>query len=232
MIPKATINQATAQDDPQKHSGSPNGSHNECYIPNLNRNQNRSRKEEALADFSASERSAFEARFWSKVDRSRGAAGCWLWTGAPGDAYGHGAITITVATGQYYPIYAHRAAWFLEHGSFPPAPLKICHRCDVAACVNPAHLFVGAQKVNLEDARRKGRLNPGAHLIKVSDAGLADIRARYLPRVNGKKLAAEYGISLVHVMRIINGTARVKPSAKWPFQSVHFRQIPIRGEVA
>jgi hypothetical protein len=160
-----------------------------------------------VEDWSADEREAIEARFWTKVNKD-GANGCWLWTASTTGRLKHGQFTFRI-DGQQFHVYAHRVAYELTHGPIQNG-LNVCHHCDVPRCVNPAHLFLGTQPDNLNDARRKGRLVDGRHLIKVDDAGMADIRRRYVPRKNGKQLAAQYGITLVHLLRIVNGTARVR----------------------
>lgn len=33
----------------------------------------------------------------------------------------------------------------------------VLHKCDVRACVNPEHLFIGTQKDNVDDMMRKNR---------------------------------------------------------------------------
>lgn len=108
----------------------------------------------------------------------------------------------------------------------------VLHQCDVAICVRPDHLFLGTQPDNLNDARRKGRLVDGRHLIKVSDGGMADICRRYVPRKNGKQLAAEYGITLVSLLRIVAGTQRVKRVPAPVLERVPHVQVPVMDEVA
>lgn len=168
------------------------------------------------------------ARFWAKVHQTDG---CWLWMGARGDRFGHGAFSYrSEPSGPQHHVYAHRFAWTITHGPILDN-LCVLHRCDVPACVNPDHLFLGTQPDNLLDARQKGRLVPGRHLIKVSDAGIADIQRRYVPRHNGKQLAAEYGITLVSVLRIVNGTQR-QPKAPQPvLERVPHVLLPVRGDL-
>lgn len=166
------------------------------------------------------------ARFWAKVNKTQT---CWLWQGAKGDRFGHGAVAYRPeGQSRQVHVYAHRFSWTLTHGPIPDN-LSVLHACDVPACVNPNHLFLGTQSDNLTDARQKGRLVDGRHLIKVSDAGIADIRAHYRPRHNGKQLAAQYGITLISLLRIVNGTQRVSRSV---FERVPSVQLPILGEVA
>ena len=111
-------------------------------------------------------------RFWALVDRS---GDCWLWLGGRTSAgYGLTAGSLTDRRE-----YAHRIAYNLAHGAFPPDKL-VLHRCDNPACFNPEHLFLGTQLDNLADCEAKGRrrgpqgiAHPRARL---SDSIVADIR--------------------------------------------------------
>ena len=85
------------------------------------------------------------ARFEAKVDRS---GECHLWTAAT--TRGYGQINI-----EGRPVVAHRVAWYLEYGEWPPQ--WVLHRCDVRACVRIDHLFEGNAQANAADMVAKGR---------------------------------------------------------------------------
>jgi hypothetical protein len=86
-------------------------------------------------------------RFDEKVDKT---GDCWMWTGAIG-GNGYGSIKHEGKT-----VRAHRVSHELHIGPIPEG-MMVCHRCDVRACVNPAHFFLGTNLDNMRDMYSKGR---------------------------------------------------------------------------
>lgn len=80
------------------------------------------------------------AAFWSKVDAT---GDCWEWTGKRNrDGYGEHCFG-----GRSHR--AHRRSWELLVGPIPD-DLTLDHRCRVRHCVNPDHLEVVTQAVQVE----------------------------------------------------------------------------------
>jgi hypothetical protein len=138
------------------------------------------------------------ARFWDKID-CRGPDECWPWI-AKANVHGYGADQICFGK----KMLAHRAAWKLANGEFPPVPKGqrswvVMHTCDNPPCCNPAHLQLGTYADNSRDMSDKGRwgvrdLRVGsAHgNAKLTEEQVAAIRQSALS--NGE-LAEQYGVT-------------------------------------
>jgi hypothetical protein len=85
------------------------------------------------------------------------ADGCWIFTGSL-SVWGYGHVRHNGKT-----VIASRLAWETAHGPIPDG-MRVCHRCDVPACCNPDHLFLGTDKANTRDAMAKGRFKGASFL--------------------------------------------------------------------
>jgi hypothetical protein len=159
-------------------------------------------------------------RFLSKVNKAEN--GCWLWTGAR-DKCGYGQASIKDDRNKHHTTQAHRFSWLLHHGEIPSG-LCVCHHCDMPACVNPGHLFLGTHDDNMKDAARKGRMPKGdrhwSHdghgaawsgesnpVAKLTAIQVSEIRARYEPGVVRQvDLAREYGVCTSTIHYILKRT--------------------------
>jgi hypothetical protein len=104
-------------------------------------------------------------RFWPKVQKA-GPDDCWIWWGAlrkprktlPSNTVVKSAYGAFNLHGAKTSVHAHRAAWIITHGKIPPGKF-VCHTCDNRRCVNPAHLWLGTAKDNMQDCSQKMRCN-------------------------------------------------------------------------
>jgi hypothetical protein len=109
-------------------------------------------------------------RFERFIDRT-GPGGCWMWRGTLG-AGGYGYFCAPDPFGRR----AHRISYALYRGPIPEG-LYVCHHCDVCACVNPDHLFVGTAEDNARDRDAKGRHRASPHHPTGQKLIAEDVRA-------------------------------------------------------
>jgi hypothetical protein len=152
-------------------------------------------------------------------------SGCWLWLG-PYNHSGYGTFSFMGRT-----TGAHRASYVLHRGDFDRS-LFVCHKCDVRACVNPDHLFLGTAQDNNRDCLKKRRFawfsrpeqavenlakarlicfenNSSARGELAGNAHLTEADVRAMKSLNGKlfqrEIGALYGVTQATVSRILHG---------------------------
>jgi hypothetical protein len=139
-------------------------------------------------------------KFMARV-RQDPVTGCWLWTAhISGDGYG-------CANFSHQQRKAHRLAWQLFRGKIPIRKI-VCHKCDVRACVNPDHLFLGKPAENAADMKRKGRSRSGekSPSCKLSAETVLKIKALLAEdRWYMTEIARQFGISHQTVSDIKKG---------------------------
>lgn len=145
-------------------------------------------------------------RFWRHVHPEPN-SGCWLWSGAHTRGYGQMARP-------------HEGSRLATHISLRlagrPVPVGkiVCHHCDIPACVNPDHLFIGTHRDNSDDKREKGRATlprpmPGSLHPKavLSEESVRAVKRDLASGLQQKAIAGALGVSKSLINRIAVGKA-------------------------
>lgn len=119
------------------------------------------------------------------------ATGCLIWQRAR-SGRGYGMIWVNGAMR-----CATRVTWELIHGPIPSGQF-VCHRCDNPPCVNPDHLFLGANADNVQDMLRKGRF-----VSRLDPSAIREIRRLAALGENYGQIARKFCIHLSTVGRIV-----------------------------
>jgi hypothetical protein len=140
-------------------------------------------------------------RFWSKVAMGD-INDCWLWTSNVNTS-GYGTFSMQRKGIRQRMFYAHRLAYFFTLGDIPKG-IDVCHSCDNRLCVNPAHLFLGDRKANVQDCVTKCRHSHGERhtSAKLTEA---DAIAILSDRRTQEVIAELYGIHQMTVSDLKRG---------------------------
>jgi hypothetical protein len=127
-------------------------------------------------------------------------SGCWLWTGAR-DSSGYGSFGINEERWR-----ASRLAYHFFRGVIPEGA-HVLHRCDVRLCVNPNHLFLGDNAINLADMRAKGRQVRGEQqgASRLTQQQVREIKRRIAAGDCKPRIAADFGVTRGAIWHIAVG---------------------------
>lgn len=124
--------------------------------------------------------------------------GCWIFTGA-WNRDGYGSIRYAGKT-----IGAHRIAYEAFIGPIPEG-MSVLHSCDVRACVNPDHLWLGTQDDNVQDMIAKGRQNFCSN-VKLTEEQVGQIKELALEnKLTMEEIGELFGVSDTTVCFIKHG---------------------------
>ena len=127
--------------------------------------------------------------------------GCWIFKGTK-SGYGYGWLKFDGKD-----VFAHRLSLRLSGVEIPDG-MYVCHSCDVKACCNPEHLFIGTPAQNTKDAVRKGRhakqLGSKNGFSILNETSVSEIK-RLLGTVTQAKIASMYGVSPRTICHIAAG---------------------------
>lgn len=164
-------------------------------------------------------------QFLKHVDIPENKESCWPWKGCK-NKKGYGQLSRR-ENGIDLALYSNRFTYELFYGPIPEG-FQVCHSCDVPACVNPQHLWIGTNKENAHDAMKKGRQwwqkpnrprrflsTEGRHKLSVQRQGqknpaakltekqVRNIRAEHRAGTGRKELAIKYGVVLSMIGLIV-----------------------------
>lgn len=130
-------------------------------------------------------------------------SGCWLWEKALlKDGYGASHIPRTLAAGSRSR-RAHRLSYEAFTGQIPDG-MMVLHKCDVPACCNPEHLFLGTSADNSADMKAKGRQarGDGNGRAKLTESDVRDVLQRLAAGEKQQSIADSLGVEQQVISRI------------------------------
>jgi len=96
---------------------------------------------------------------------------------------------------------SHRASYLIHKGQIPKG-FFVLHRCDNPSCSNPDHLFLGNNKINMQDMARKNRTKIKT---KLSQEQVNEIREFINLGLTLVKIAKKFNVSDVAIHNIKRG---------------------------
>ena len=141
------------------------------------------------------------AEKFQKFYQAKNVEQCWEYSGS---LYrnGYGRFSVGLKG-----VLAHRVAFYIANG-FITSQL-VLHKCDNRACVNPAHLYLGSQKDNMQDAVSRNRIRPcrgeQSYRSKLTEE---DVKHIFKLRAEGKsitEITTIFNVRRNHIGRVLSG---------------------------
>lgn len=134
--------------------------------------------------------------------------GCWLWSGARMFGTGYGTFQPIKRSAGGSTETTHRASYKLFRGEIPKG-MQVLHKCDVRACCNPDHLFLGTHKDNMADMAAKGRAaslrGSAAYAAKLTEAQVWEALARLEEGETCRQIGDRFGVDQCAINAIRRG---------------------------
>lgn len=134
--------------------------------------------------------------------------GCLEWDGSIDPISGYGRMWVGGTKGRNYPV--HRLSICVTDG-YDYQEINewlVRHQCNNRRCYRPSHLLLGDDKQNVLDrvfAGRSGVVKGEAnHRAILTDAQVEEIRTLHAAGWKQAALAREFGVSSMHVSRLVN----------------------------
>lgn len=149
-----------------------------------------------------------EKRLKTFQDRILKTSYCWIWKGTVNKRWGYGYFRDGEKLQR-----AHRVSWFITHGELP-RDTHVLHKCDNRLCVNPEHLYLGTQKDNMGDRKRRGKYHDQKGEMNYG-AKLSTLTTKLIRRLWDKdkytqvELAKKFNTDQSNISLIVNHKSRV-----------------------
>lgn len=143
-------------------------------------------------------------RFITKLVVSEDGKDCWIWEGCIGKA-GYGFIRVKDRN-----LLTYRLAYSIFVEEIPEGKC-VLHTCDIRACCNPDHLWVGTKKDNTQDMVSKGRNGYGSiygkdnYNSKLAERDIPKIRRMLGLGYSQKHIGDVFGVSDMAINHIKKG---------------------------
>jgi len=131
---------------------------------------------------------------------------CWIWPERKRNTSGYGHLFFD-HNGRKFVAQVHRIVAWLYLGYDGDRKLQVCHRCNVKACFNPAHLYIATNEQNVRDAVRDGLIpyhrGVDHYEARFTEAQIREIRREAVRGVSNAEQGRKHGVNRATIRRIV-----------------------------